>query len=186
MRRRRDAACNTPGMATMNELADRLERATEAMIEMGPALAAGEPWPMAGVVGPGPESSWGPREVLAHVAEMLPYWLGEIELILDGAGGTEPTGFGRLEDDEARVAIISRDRKFPARELLGRIEAEGKRVARRFRAFGDEDADIVGRHVRRGDLPVREIAELLIVGHAEGHVTQLRESIAARGSLASS
>ena len=179
-------ACDTRRMTTMQELADRLERATEAMIDMGPALAAGEPWTMAEVVGPGPESSWGPREVLAHVAEMLPYWLGEIELILDAGDSADPPEFGRLEDDDARVAIISRDRKFPARELLGRIEAEGKRVARRFRAFSEEDADVVGRHVRRGDLPVREIAELLIVGHAEGHVTQLRESIAARGSQAAS
>src|SRR5215212_6355815 len=79
-------ACDTPGMAALDDLADRLDRAAEAMIELGPQLAAGEPWAMAGEVGPGPESSWGPREVLAHVAEMLPYWLGEIELILDAAG----------------------------------------------------------------------------------------------------
>lgn len=167
-------------MSDMTDLADRLERATEAMVELGPQLAAGEPWPMAGQVGPGPESSWGPREVLAHVAEMLPFWLGEIELILDGAGA-EPVAFGRLEDDEARVAIISRDRKFPARELLGRIEVEARRVARRYRALSDEDAQAIGRHVTRGDLPVRDIAERLMVGHLEGHVTQLRESLAAAG-----
>ena len=71
---------------------DRLEQATEAMVELGPQLAAGEPWAQADVVGPGPESSWGPREVLAHVAEMLPFWMGEIELILDAGGGGEPPG----------------------------------------------------------------------------------------------
>jgi hypothetical protein len=164
-------------MGSMSELADRLDAAADAMVELGPALAAGEPWSMAEQVGPGPESSWGPREVLAHVAEMLPFWMGEIELILDAAGG-EPRGFGRLEDDPLRVSIISRDRGFPARELLGRVEAEAKRVARRLRAFGDEDAAAVGRHVTRGDLTVREIAERLIVGHLEGHVTQLREAVA--------
>jgi hypothetical protein len=167
-------------MSVMDELADRLERAADSMVELGPQLAAGEPWPMADQVGPGPESSWGPREVLAHVAEMLPFWLGEIELILDGAGA-EPVAFGRLEDDEARVAIISRDRKFPARELLGRIEVEARRVARRYRALSDEDAQAIGRHVTRGDLPVRDIAERLMVGHLEGHVTQLRESLAGAG-----
>lgn len=161
----------------MSELADRMERASEAMVELGPAIAAGEPWPLADVVGPGPESSWGPREVLAHVAEMLPYWMGEIEVILDAGGGTEPPGFGRLEADEARIAIIDRDRHFPARELLGRIEAEARRIARRFRALSDADADAPGRHVTRGDLPVREIAERLMVGHLEGHVTQLRETL---------
>ena len=168
-------------MGAMDDLADRLDAGLEAMHELGPQLAAGEPWAMAGVVGPGPESSWGPREVLAHVAEMLPFWLGEIELILDASGGGEPLGFGRLEADDLRVAIITRDRAFPARELLGRVEAEGRRVARRFRAFGEAEAGAVGRHVTRGDLTVRDIAERLVVGHLEGHVTQLRETVGAPG-----
>ena len=162
------------------DLADRLEHAIDAIVELGPPLAAGEPWPAADMVGPGPESSWGPREVLAHVAEMLPFWLGEIELVLDARGG-EPPAFGRLEADDLRVAIITRDRAFPARELLGRVEAEGRRVARRLRALGDGDAAAVGRHLTRGDLSVRDIAERLIVGHIEGHVAQLRETLAAAG-----
>ena len=167
-------------MAALDDLATRLDAAADAMVELGPQLAAGEPWAMAGQVGPGPESSWGPREVLAHVAEMLPFWLGEIELILDASGRGEPHAFGRLEDDPARVAIITRDRAFPARELLGRVEAEGKRVARRLRAFGEDDAAAVGQHVTRGELSVRDIAERLIVGHMEGHVTQLREAVSSR------
>ena len=150
------------------------------MIELGPELAAGEPWPLTDVYGPGPESSWGPREVLAHVSEMLPYWMGEIELILDAGAGMEPPAFGRTETDELRVGIIGRDRGFPARELLGRIEVEARRISRRFRALNEEDAGLVGRHPRRGDISVREIAESFITGHIEGHVTQLREILAAR------
>ncbi len=165
-------------MGGMDDLADRLEAGVEAMVELGPALAAGEPWPLAGVVGPGPESSWGPREVLAHVAEMLPYWLGEIELILDAGAGSEPTPFGRLETDDLRIAIITRDRGYPGRELLGRVEVEARRAARRFRVLGDADAASLGRHVTRGELSVREIAERFIVGHLEGHITQLRETLA--------
>ncbi len=173
----RTSACETGGMAIMSDLADRLERASEAIVDLGPAIASGEPWPLADVVGPGPESAWGPREVLAHVAEMLPYWMGEVELILDAADA-EPPEFGRLEDDPARVAIIDRDRHFPARELIGRIEAESKRIARRCRALNDPDAQALGRHVTRGDLAVSDIAERLMVGHLEGHVSQLQETIA--------
>jgi hypothetical protein len=164
-------------MRALNDLADRIDAGLEAMVEMGPALAAGEPWGIDGVVAPGPESSWGPREVLAHVAEMFPFWMGEIELILDAGADGEPLGFGRLEADDLRVAIITRDRQFPARELLGRVEAEGRRVSRRLRALNEADAATVGRHVTRGDLTVREIAERLIVSHLEGHVNQLRESV---------
>ena len=168
-------------MGAMTDLADRIDAGVDAMLELGPQLAAGEPWGIDGVVAPGPESSWGPREVLAHVAEMLPFWLGEIELILDAGGGAEPLAFGRLEADDLRIAIITRDRVFPARELLGRVEVEGRRVSRRFRAFGDAEAAAMGRHVTRGDLTVREIADRLIVTHLEGHVTQLRDSVGAPG-----
>ena len=169
----------------MESLADRLDAAVTEMTGLGPAVAAGEPWPLTDVYGPGPESSWGPREVLAHVAEMLPYWLGEIELIVDAgvdaaamAAGRVPPGFGRLEDDPIRVQIIGRDRAFPGRELLGRVEAEGRRAASRFRALADAEAGRIGRHVTRGNLTIPEIAERLIVGHIECHVTQLRDIVA--------
>ena len=167
----------------MDELAGRLERATSELVALAPAVAAGEPWPLTDVYGPGPESSWGPREVLAHVAEMLPFWLGEIERIVDagvGPAGSEPPGFGRLEDDPIRVQVIGRDRGFPGRELLGRIDAEGRRVAARLRAL-ESEAGLLGRHPTRGDLSVADLAERLIVSHAEGHVTQLHESVG--GSL---
>lgn len=173
-------------MGVMDGLADRLDAAVAAMTELGPAIAAGEPWALTDVYGPGPESAWGPREVLAHVSEMLPYWLGEIELIVDAgvdeagvAAGAEPPGFGRLEDDPIRVQIIGRDRAFPGRELLGRIEAEGRRAASRFRAFTDAESGLMGRHVTRGNLAISDLAERLIVGHIEGHVTQLRDTVAA-------
>ena len=101
-------------MGAMDALADRLEQAAAAMTAMGPAIEAREPWPLTETYGPGPESEWGPREVLAHVGEMVPYWLGEIELILDSDAAAEPPGFGRLETDPIRIAIIGRDRRFPA------------------------------------------------------------------------
>jgi hypothetical protein len=178
LRARIGATCDTREVTALDDLANRLDAAVEAMVELGPELAAGEPWPLTDVYGPGPESSWGPREVLAHVGEMLPYWMGEIELILDGGGGSEPPAFGRQETDDLRIAIIGRDRGFPARELLGRIEVESRRISRRLRALGEEDAAAAGRHVTRGDLSVRDVAERFIVSHFEGHVAQLRETIA--------
>ncbi|MBI2780802.1 MAG: hypothetical protein HYX55_03265 [Chloroflexi bacterium] len=162
----------------MTGLADRLEQAAVAMTKLGPAIAAREPWPLTATYGPGPESEWGPREVLAHVAEMLPYWLGEIERIVDARGG-KPPAFGRLEDDPIRVQVIGRDRTFPARELLSRIDVEARRTAARFRATSDAEAGYLGRHVTRGDLTIADIAERLVVGHVEGHVTQLGDLVAA-------
>ncbi|HTK46128.1 MAG TPA: hypothetical protein VL749_12350 [Patescibacteria group bacterium] len=169
-------------MATMTELADRLEAAAVAIVELAPAIEAGEPWPLAEVYGPGPESAWGPREVLAHVGEMLPFWLGEIELVLAESGragdGVEPPAFGRTEQDPLRIELIGRDRMFPARELIDRIDVEGARVARRLRHLREAETTTVGRHVTRGDLTTTDMAERFLVTHIEGHVTQLREILA--------
>ncbi len=169
-------------MATMRELADRLENAAAAVADLGPAVNAGEPWPLTEVYGPGPESAWGPREVLAHVSEMLPFWLGEIELVLaesSGASeGSEPPAFGRTEADPLRIEVIGRDRMFPARELIDRIDVEGARVARRLRQLDDAQAATLGRHVTRGDLSIADMAERFLVTHIEGHLTQLKETLA--------
>lgn len=165
-------------MATLPELADRLESAAVELAALRGPIEAGEPWPLTDVYGPGPESRWGPREVLAHVAEMLPYWMGEIERILDGREG-EPVPFGRTEVDPVRVEIIGRDRTMPARELLSRIASEARRVSTRLRGLAAADAAREGIHPTRGALRVGEIVESFQVGHLEGHVHQLRESLGA-------
>ena len=167
----------------MRELADRLEAAAAAVADLAPAIDAGEPWPLTAVYGPGPESTWGPREVLAHLAEMLPFWMGEIELVLAesgraGGGASEPPSFGRTEADPLRVEVIGRDRMFPARELIDRVDVDGSRVARRLRSISDTEAATLGRHVTRGDLAVQEMAERFLVTHIEGHVEQLKEILA--------
>ena len=84
--------------------------------------------------------------MLAHVEEMLPFWLGEIERILDGTGAT-PVPFGRVATDPVRIGIIGRDRTVPLREL-SRGSGRGRgAVAARLRALdADGDADRVGLH----------------------------------------
>jgi len=173
----RAAPCDTAAMSTLTQQADRLEQAAAELEGLRTRIEAGEPWALTDVYGPGPESAWGPREVLAHVAEMLPYWMGEIERILDGADG-EPVPFGRTEADPVRVAIIGRDRTMPARELLSRIAADANRVAGRLRELSAAEGQREGLHPTRGPLAVTEIVERFQVGHLEGHVTQLREALA--------
>ena len=163
----------------MDDLAGSARAGDRGDGRAGPRLAAGEPWPLADVVGPGPESSWGPREVLAHVAEMLPFWLGEIELILDAGGGVGAAGVraagGRRRCGSRSSRGIGRSRRAScsaaSRPRGGGSRGGSGRSATRMRRRS-------GRHVTRGDLSVRDIAERLIVGHLEGHVTQLRETVA--------
>jgi len=159
----------------MRELADRLEAAAAAVADLAPAINAGEPWPLTAVYGPGPESTWGPREVLAHLAEMLPFWLGEVERVL--AGSPEPVPFGRVASNEIRVAVIDRDRTVPARELFDRVATDIARYRRRLSKLSGAESSRRGLHPTRGDLAISAILERFVTGHLEEHVEQLRESL---------
>ncbi len=162
-------------MSTHGDL-DRLADARAAFATLADRLAAGEPWPLAEDFGTGPEASWGPREVLAHVAEMLPYWLGELERVVDGGPG--PTPFGRTADDPIRLGLIGRERTLPSRVLLSRVDAGLREWADRLPTLGEEDLAAVGRHPRLGDMPAGLMLERFALGHAEDHIEQLRATLA--------
>lgn len=172
-----------PVMAALSDVADRLESACRAIVDLGPELDASGPWSLAMEFGAEPEASWGPPEVLAHVAEMLPYWMGEIERILAGSDAGAASGavpFGRSSGDAVRIAIIGRDRTVPLVELLARIAADSRRVAARLRTLDVDDAgERLGLHPRLGQLRVADAAERFLASHAEEHVLQLREILAA-------
>jgi hypothetical protein len=121
-------------------------------------------------------------EILAHVGEMLPYWLDEIERIV--GGGPEPIPFGRTIADPQRGQAIERDRTLPASTLLDRIDAAVERYARRLPEFGAGGLARCGLHPTLGELTVGAILERLVVGHAEAHVVQLAASLGPTGPAA--
>ena len=79
---------------------DRLRAARAGLEATRSAVEARAPWPLATTIDDSEEAHWGPPEVLAHVAEMVPYWQGEMERVLAGspepeqraAGVAEPAG----------------------------------------------------------------------------------------------
>jgi len=114
-------------------------------------------------------------ETLAHVAEMIPYWLGQIELILEAG---EPVPFGRMQTDVVRIGLIERDRILPVRELMARISADADRAAARLAELGWADGERLGIHPRDSEVSVAAIAERFIAGHLEEHVRQIEEILA--------
>jgi hypothetical protein len=158
---------------------DRLAAARRAFADLAPRVIDGEPWPLADDFGPGPEASWGPREVLAHVEEMLPFWLGEMERVIDGGGGAA-VPFGRIADDTLRLGIIERDRTLPLRVLFGRIDAGLLAWAERIPTLTDAEQTHIGVHPRLGEMPAGSMLERFVIGHAEDHVAQLTDILGAR------
>jgi hypothetical protein len=177
-RERSDLPCDTPPMTALQGEIARLEDAAANLMALRDEVEAGAPWPLADVWGVEPEASWGPPELLAHADDYLRYWMGEIERVLAG-DASQPVPFGRVASDTLRLGVIGRDRSLPLRELFARIEADAARVANRLGQLSEADAARIGLHPTRGEMTIREMTEPFLVGHTEGHVTQLREILAA-------
>jgi hypothetical protein len=170
-------ACDT---GRVDESITRLEDAVRELVELGPEIEAGEPWPLSAAYGEEPEADWGPKELLAHVAEMVPYWLAEIERILAADALQDPVPFGRVATDHARIARIGRDRELPAGALLGRIDASVLKAIARLRQLDAAHWARRGLHPRRGELTVEAMVLCFLADHFAEHVVQLREILARR------
>ena len=159
----------------------RLAATRAAFADLRPRVIDGSPWALADDFGTGPEASWGPREVLAHVAEMLLFWKGEFERLVEEArppGHPEP--FGRLAVDAMRLGVLERDRSLPLGELFERIDAGIARWESRLPAVTAAELTSRGLHPRDGEVPATWIRDKFIVRHLDEHVDQLEGILAAR------
>ncbi len=165
-------------MGRADEIARRVRAAADEFQAMRGDLEDGEPWPLAEDFGPGPEASWGPGEILAHVAEMLPYWLGQVDVV--SAAEVQPAPFGRTADDPRRLGAIERDRLLRVGELIDRIETGASEYQRRLDGLDDRDLATIGVHPRVGEMSIGDILERFAAAHAEDHVLQIRDVVGRR------
>jgi hypothetical protein len=158
-----------------DQLDQRLGAASNRLAGLSPSLQAGEPWALATRFDHAPEAAWGPREILAHVGEMLSFWLAEAERVLGASDG--PPQFGRTATDEARLASIEHDRRLALGELEARVQLGIDRWRRRLAELDPARRARTGIHVTRGEMTVADIATRLVVGHLEEHVDQLAGAV---------
>lgn len=169
-------------MTEPEDLATRLHEAAAAFLALRQAVLTREPWPLAAAFDSSTEAQWGPPEVLAHLAEMLPYWLGEVERIV--AAAPTPAPFGRAANDGVRLAIIGRDRTVPLRELFDRVTSDSTRFERRLAGLRAPDLDRVGLHPVGGPVAAGDVVEGFVVAHLADHAAQLRELLSMPPSAA--
>jgi hypothetical protein len=157
----------------MDDLAARIQAAGAAVEDLREPLEAGGPWSLSDVWGTEDEAHWGPPEVLAHVAEMLEYWHGELSRVVAGGGGG-PVEFGRIASDPTRLARIDTLRRRSTSELVDEIGDRVPEVAGFVERLSGDEASRIGRHPTRGEITVRDSVERFFANHLEEHVAQLR------------
>ena len=159
----------------------RLAASRAAFAALRPRVEASGPWGLADNFGTEPEASWGPREVLAHTAEMLSYWIGEHARVVEArrpAGDAQP--FGRIATDMLRIGVLERDRSLPLGELFDRVDAGIARWERRTTDAQPADGEAIGVHPRLGEMTADQLRDRFVVTHLDEHVEQLEALLAAR------
>lgn len=165
--------------ASTADPSSRLAALRAAFAALRPRIEVREPWPLAEDFGTGPEASWGPREVLAHSAEALPFWLGEYERVVEaGRPAGDALPFGRVASDAMRIGILERDRTLPLRELFDRIDDGLARWERRLAVAEAGEGSAVGLHSRLGEMTADQVCDRFVTAHLEEHVVQLEEILA--------
>jgi hypothetical protein len=157
-------------------MAGRIEVAWTAIAGRRDALLAWEAADGPASAPDDPEASWDPGRILAHLAEMVPYWLGQIERILAG-GPDRPVAVGRTAADPIRVLSVERDRNLPVEELLDRTGVDLRRVIVRLRGLDDAALTRRGVHPVRGEMTLAQVVNSGLAKHLEDHAVQLDEAL---------
>jgi hypothetical protein len=167
-------ACDTLRVMT-DEVEDRIRTALERYDRLQPAVEAGAPWPLADRFDDAPEASWGPPEVLAHLAEMIGYWTSELGRVAAGDDG--PVPFGRTATDTDRLAAIEFDRSLPPAELFALIATKTDGFLEAWRSWTPAQRERLGLHPRLGEVTVAVSADRFVASHLVDHANQLEVSL---------
>ena len=154
-------------MGEIEELRRRVEAARREY-----AALPREGWGEAGPEDQQTGERWDRGNILGHVAEMLPYWTGQVRAVLGGGDemGRDPVGMA-----QRRMGIDS-GREAGEDGLLTRVD-EGM-VGLQALLAGMQDADL-DRPLRfrsadsQRDVDLRYTIEHMLVGHLEDHLGQL-------------
>ncbi|MEO8571070.1 MAG: hypothetical protein ABI553_05155 [Chloroflexota bacterium] len=161
-----------------DDIETRLAATAARFADLGPRLITAGPWPLAERFDHAPEASWGPPETLAHLEEMLGFWLGQAERVARMADG--PERFGRVATDADRLAVIERDRTQPIDELVTAVTAGIERWRESWPGFSEAERQRTGLHPTLGVLRVNDIATRFVASHLQEHLDQLDASVADR------
>jgi hypothetical protein len=160
-------------------MAGRIEVAWTAIAGRRGELLA---WEAAGGAASAPdetEASWDPGRILAHLSEMVRYWLGEMERMLAN-GPDRPVTVGRDAADPIRVLSVERDRTLPVAELLDRTDVDVRRVIGRLRGLDEAALTRRGIHPVRGEMTLAQVVNSGLAKHLEDHAVQLEGTLGPR------
>jgi hypothetical protein len=150
---------------------DELERFMEELNRLyGELRATLAEIPSARLAAQPASGGWTPMEDLAHVAEMLGYWSGEIERFRQQAG----VSFGRVASNPERIRFIEAHAHDTQEQMAALLESGYGLALALLRRLQYSDLGTVGQHVKFGPQTIRHAVQEWLIDHLQEHVKQLQ------------
>jgi uncharacterized damage-inducible protein DinB len=122
------------------------------------------------------EEEWSILEILSHLVEGIPYWLGEVDRVVHTPGSS----WGRGLQDPARLAAVTDTDKLTVKDLLADISKLTQKVASGLQGLDAETLKQESPHrnfAKFGNKPVSFIIEHFIEEHIAGHAKQIQRNL---------
>jgi hypothetical protein len=119
-----------------------------------------------------PEERWQAAQVWGHLAEFMPYWLGQIQMVISEFGG-EPVPFGRTKADAARLEGIAGGLGTPIADQMASVREAIANARNYLDGLTPEQWAAIGLHSRRGEMNIPDIVQTFMLNHLEEHAAQL-------------
>lgn len=156
----------------MTERTQLLERLDAVEARLAARTLAGSPADSLTDPEPGSGERWQAGQVWAHVAEAVPYWIDQAQLVANSYVD-EPVPFGRTKSDPGRIAAIARDRDQPVSVLWAVTHSDIEALRLVIATLDDVAWSSRGVHPTRGVMSMERIFDEFLVGHLEEHAGQL-------------
>jgi hypothetical protein len=143
-------------------LADRLEKASARLAELGPRVSAGHG-----------EGDWSEHELLAHIAVLSKFYGVLVHKISSG----QMTDIDLLENVNLRDVVGEQMAQIPPPELLQMALSDQARTLKLLRAAEPASLRRQARQENGELMSAIEVARLPLVNHLEMHVDQLERAL---------
>jgi hypothetical protein len=121
------------------------------------------------------DGEWTPMQILAHVAEMLPYWSQQAREVASRPRDDEP--FGRTHADPDRVAAVEQHANDRLADALPRLQAGLAEALSTLRTIPADGWSRSAHHANRGEMDLEQIVDFFLLEHLEDHARQLDAAV---------
>ncbi len=121
------------------------------------------------------KDEWSIMQILCHILEAVPYWLGEIRQIKEQPGEL----WGRNHLQEARIAAVTNTDSRSVDDVLRELASLKSLVEKELGTLDEETLAIqaTSRNPNFGTKPISFIVDHLIVEHTSKHYGQIQRNL---------